>query len=531
MPVWPKIVYTFSASLRTAATRRKLREHHRSPAQQEHAFGALTRELAGTAFWKEAGIEAGMDYTRFQTRVPLHTYEQIAPAVERMKTGESDVLWPGHCTLFGLTSGTSNGSPRCLPMTDALLAHFRQAGFDALLYYTARAGHVGAFRGRHLFYGATAKLTPLDGAAPVAASAGEVSGIAALNLPKWAGEHLYEPGLSVAQIAAWDAQADAIATHTRSRDITLIAGVPNGVVQLYPSLYQKCSAETRPITHLQDQWPNLECYVHGGALIAPYAAELRQALGPDVAFHDIYVASEAFVAAQDAESGAQGLRLIADMGVFFEFVAMSDFDDLRIDQLGPKAVPIAGVRTGIDYVILVTTPGGLARYVLGDVVRFTSVAPPRLVYIGGTQLRLNAFDENVTEKDLTDVLVALCQRRDWTLVNFHVAPIFTSNTLTGQQHGRHEWWIELKPGTTATPIGPQMAEELDADMQRASALYARKRGAGMLQVPVVRLVMPGVFEHWLRFHNKWGGQHKMPRCRSDRLVADEFAQITNFARD
>src|SRR5262245_50107519 len=127
---------------------------------------------------------------------------------------------------------------------------------------------------------------------------------------------------------------------------------------------------------------------------------------------------------------------MADQGIFFEFITLSDFDDLRLDQLGVKAVTIAGARTGVEYVVLITTPGGLARYVLGDVVRFTSISPPRLIHVGGTQLRLNAFNENVSEKAVTDALVTLCERRNWTVVNFHVAPIFSGANLTGQARGR-----------------------------------------------------------------------------------------------
>jgi hypothetical protein len=164
------------------------------------------------------------------------------------------------------------------------------------------------------------------------------------------------------------------------------------------------------------------------------------------------------------------------------------------------------------------------------VVRFVSVAPPRLLYVGRTKLQLSAFGEHVIEKEVTDSLVGLCQRRGWTIVNFHVAPLFM-NTNTGQVRGRHEWWIELKPGTVATPTGPQMAAELDAELRRLNDDYDAKRKGGGLDAPFVRLVMPGVFEHWLRYQGKWGGQHKMPRCRSDRVIADELAQITNFARD
>jgi hypothetical protein len=163
-------------------------------------------------------------------------------------------------------------------------------------------------------------------------------------------------------------------------------------------------------------------------------------------------------------------------------------------------------------------------------VRFTSLEPPRLLYVGRTKLQLSAFGEHVIEKEVTDALLTVCQRKHWTIVNFHVAPIFV-NSLTGQNRGRHEWWVELRPGTNATPTGPQMAADLDLELQRLNDDYEAKRKGGGLDAPIVRLVMPGVFEHWLRYQGKWGGQHKMPRCRSDRLIADELAQVTSFARD
>lgn len=530
MPVWPQSFYSFGLSLQTAATEWKLRKKRSAPAAQARAFASLTTRLAATSVWKKAGIEAGMPYAKFRSRVPLQTYEQLEPAIERMIRGEADVLWPGRCTLFARTCGTSLGRPKLLPVTEELLAHFRAAGLDALLYYTVRVKHAGAFRGRHLFYGSPTTLVPLPGANGHTAFAAELSGIAALNLPRWAEKHLYEPGAEAAQLSDWEQKTAAIVAHSAPRDVTLIAGVPSWIALLGHELRARCSDGKKRITHLQGHWPNLECYVYGGAPIGPYANDLRTVLGPTVHFHEIYAASEGFIAAQDGEP-ARGLRLMADRGIFFEFLPMTEFDQTRLDQAGPKAVPLADVRAGIDYAVIVTTPGGLARHVMGDVVRFVSTEPPRLTYVGGTQLRLNSFGENVTEREITEALLAVCRRRGWTIVNFHVAPVFASGELTRQKRGGHEWWIELRPGTVATPMGPQMAADLDAELQHASEVYAARRQDGLIAPPVVRLVMPGVFEHWLRFHQKWGGQHKMPRCRSDRLVADELASVTNFARD
>jgi len=177
------------------------------------------------------------------------------------------------------------------------------------------------------------------------------------------------------------------------------------------------------------------------------------------------------------------------------------------------------VRIGENYVLLLTTPAGLCRYVVGDIVRFVSTEPPRLLHVGRTHLRLNAFEENLLEKELTDSLVAVCQRHNWTITNFHVAPLVVSS-LIGQTRGRHEWWVELRPNTNETPTGPIIAGHLDVDLATRSESYARKRLRNQMDAPIVRLVMPGFFAHWLDDQKMWGGQNKMPRCRSDRLIAD-----------
>lgn len=567
MPVWPKSIYTFGVNLKTAAVEWKLlRKKRAGPAWQEKTFAELTKRLAKTSHWRKAGVEAEMSYASFRARVPLHTTEQLAPAIERMKQGESDVLWPGRCSLFATTAGTTTGQPRHLPVTEELLEHFRRAGFDALLYHTVRVRHAGAFRGRHLFYGGSTALVPLGETPEPKPYAGELSGIAALNLPAWVEKHFYEPGTAIAQIPDWDAQLAALAARTGPRDVSLLAALPSWASLIADALREKYSIAKRRITHLQAHWPNLECYVHGGVPIGPFQEELRTMLGPTVTFHEVFVASEGFFAAQDTDAN-KGMRLMPDTGIFFEFVPLADFDETRLEQTGPKAVPLAEVKVGLDYAMIVTTPGGLARYVLGDVVRFLSTEPPRFIYVGRTRLRLNAFGENVSEKDITDTMVTVCRRRGWRIVNFHVAPLPTTPadgtqsplgltrsplgasrsplgttnsplTLTRSPlsaprgpKGRHEWWLELKPGTVTTPIGSQIAADLDIELRRTNLAYDAKRESGVLDAPFVRLVMPGVFEHWLRFHQKWGGQHKTPRCRSDRLVADELGTITHFAQD
>ena len=527
MPVWPKTILSLGANVLTARTSMRLRRDH-SPRAQRAAFRRLVRHLAGTSFWREAGISAGMTYDEFRARVAPRRYDDLRPAIEQMQRGEPGVLWPGKCTFFATTPGTS-GTAKVLPVTSEMLAHFRAGCRDSVLYYMARTGHTGVLRGRHLFLTGSTAVSPLDGGGAHRAFGGEWPGIAALNIPRWAEARLFEPGSEIAAMADGQPKVDAIIARSASRDVSLIAGMPPWVLQFAETLRAKRAEAGQPIENLQSLWPNLECYVHGGTPVTPYYSELRTVLGPEVNFHEVYAGSEGFYAAQDTASAGE-LRVMSDLGLFFEFIPLEDFDEARIASLGGKTFSLAEVKRGVDYVVLLTTPAGLARYVVGDIVRFTSLQPPRLTCVGRTTLQLSAFGERVIERDVTEVLVGVCQRHRWSIVNFHVGPLFGTN-LTGQTRGRHEWWIELKPGTVETPTGPQMAAELDAELQRLNRSYAERRSSGRIDAPTVRLVMPGVFRHWLRFHGKWGGQNKIVRCRSDRLIADELAQITKFARD
>lgn len=529
MPVWPKSLLLLGTSVLTPVTAARLRRKRGSVKDQQAAFAALKPKLAATSFWREAGVEATMDYDAFRSRVSPRRHEQLAAAIDRACAGESDVLWPGRCLFFAATAGTTTGESRLLPVTADMLAHFRGATRDALLYYTARVGHTGVFRGRHLLLSGTTALTPLSESKTEAAFATELGGIIALSMSPTADKHLLEPGTAIAQMSEGLAKFDAMAARVSRTDISLLAGLPNWVLQFTEALRDTSSPNGAQRANLQSLWPNLECLVHTGVPIAPFQRELRAVLGVNVRFHEVYAACEGILAAQDADPAA-GLRLMTDAGIFYEFIPLADFDESRLEQLGSKAVPLAEVRAGVEYVPLLTTPAGLARYCPGDVIQFVSTQPPRIAYVGRTGLRLDAFGEHVMERDLTESLVTVCQRHNWSLGNYHVAPRADAS-LTGHSRGAHEWWIELRPGLRETPTGPNLATELDAELQRLNADYATRRRNGILGAPVVRLVMPGVFEHWLRFRQQWGGQKKVPRCRSDRLAADDLKQVTNFARD
>lgn len=520
-------LFLAGAGLLTAHTVRKLRKPCGALAAQDRTFRALVPAYAGTSYGRAAGIERDLPYGQFRRRVPPQTYEQFIPWVERMKSGEADVLWPGRCSYYAVSSGTTAGPTKYLPVTAAMLAHFRRTGRDSLLYYAARQDRSRVFHGRHLFLGGSTVLAPLPESLPFPAYGGDLSGISARHLPRWAERFLYEPGMEIAQIEDWPAKIEAIVERTWNRDISLIAGIPSWILILAGRLRARGEARGQRLPNLQALWPRLECLVHGGVPLGPFAEELRSNLGPRVNFHEVYPASEGFIAAQDSDASA-GLRLMCDAGIFYEFLPMTEFNEAGLAGLGPKVVPLEEVRPGVDYALVMSTPAGLSRYVIGDVVRFVSTAPPRLVYVGRTRLQLSAFGEHVLEKEVTDALTAVGEAQGWRIGNFHVAPLFPDRRA-GQHLGRHEWWLEPHAGAVVVPGGPIIAAALDARLRHLNDDYAAKRAGGGLEMPVVRLVAPGGFEQWMRQKGRWGGQHKMPRCRSDRAIADELDSLTQRA--
>lgn len=513
---WLQHAVAFGALLRTTHVARRLGAGQ-AVRQQQRAWRALTARFAATEFGREHGIERSMSYAEFRQRVAPRTYEAFAPWIERMKRGAVDVLWPGQCAYYAVSSGTTAGRTKYLPITPEMIAHFRRAGLDSLCFYAQRTGGARVFRGRHLFLGGSTSLAPISNGDGFAAWGGDLSGITARHLPRWAERHLYEPGRDIAQMENWPEKLHAIAARTAPRNVTLLAGIPSWILVFTEQMRALTGRDT-----LKEVWPNFECVVHGGVPIGPFIGELMAAVGRSVNFHEVYPASEAFIAAQDADAAA-GLRLLADAGIFFEFLPMSRFDEARLDTLAAHVVPLEEVETGVDYALLLTTPAGLCRYVIGDVVRFISREPPRLCYVGRTKLQLSAFGEHVIEKELTDALAAVAARHGCTIANFHVAPRFV-DAQSGVARGFHEWWIELKPSPIA-PDADVLADELDREVQRLNDDYEAKRKGGGLDRPSVRLVPAGTFDAWMRARGKWGGQNKMPRCRSDRAIADELARL------
>jgi len=499
-----------TTGLETAKFARRIDDTQAISANQEKAFSKLFAGLTQTRYGADHLIEQGMDYQAFRRHVPLATAKSILPYVESALKGSPDELWPGRCRRFLRTNGATTGIPRVLPFTEPGLDHFRTAAFHTALLHTTNVGHAGIFHGRHLYLASTAE----DGSG----TAG-LPTVVAGNQPRWTEKFLFEPGKRTSSIPDWPERLEATVDRTIGQDITLIAGTPPHLVQLIEAVIRRLGHEGRAIRNLCDVWPNLECVVHGGSPIAPHLDDLREGLGRRVALHEIFLTSEALVAAQDGKPDG-ALRVLDDTGVFLEFLPIhAGVDDQK------QALPLSGVKANRDYELIVTTPSGLCRYRTDELVQFVSANPARLVYRGRRSLALPAGDSFVYDRDLADAMAKVCRRHNWTLEGFHISPLDT------EKYRRHEWWVELKPPCKETPISKAIEEELDEALRSSCKVYLDQRASGDQAPPLVRLITPGVFNLCRKELGPDRSDHRYAICRPDRQIAEQLTQYSGVHAD
>lgn len=521
MTLAPRFLVNFWARRLVARFGRRLRSPDRDRRGQQAALARWLALAARTEFGRQHGLTATTSYSHFREQLPLRPTEAFQPLVARMAAGERDVLLPGRCPLFVETAGTTGAQPLLLPAPSAVLDHFRAALRDAWFLHALRAGHARVFLGRHLHLGASIAVsedrnlyrTSLDG-------------LLALCLSAWTEANLRAPAGEIAALPEGPDKIAATVSAMLRKNVTLLAGTPEKLAALAEVVRAAAPDSVRPAPLLTTLWPRLECCVHTGAPLGLYADSVRGALPPEVRLHEVYAAAEGFFAAQDAVT-PEGLRLLTDTGVFFEFLPLTAYQESTLDRAGTDCVLLDQVRPDTDYVLVVTTPAGLGRCVPGDIVRFVSTQPPRLRLVGRTAHRLNLAGEQLNETDVRETLRAVCARNSWHPTAVHVAP-YVERSGAGQVLHAHEWWLELGTGTVRTPMANTLAPELDAELARRHPGYALRREQQQLGLPLVRLVMPGLFEAWARHHGKTAGLAKLAACRSDRFIADQLATLARF---
>lgn len=518
MTLAPRFLVNFWIGYRIARFGRRLSTLGSGITAQQAAFAHLMARSTATAFGRAHHLTARTTYAQFQATVPPRHYDYFVPWVERMTQGETGVLTPEKCPFFVETAGTTGSAPKLLPVPEAMLRHYRNGLRDALFFYARQTGHNGVFLGRHLHHGESTALREERGHYRTS-----LDGILTLSLTPWAEANLRAPAAPLARLPASPAKDLATAKAMLNEDVTLLAGTP-GAIHALAGATTKSAHPDQPPPHLQAIWPNLECVLHTGTPLGLYADRLRAALRPTVNFHEVYLAAEGIIAVQD-KLRMPGLRLLTDAGLFFEFLPFSDYHASTLAQAGPHCIPLEEVKPGIDYVLLLTTPAGLCRYVVGDIVRFVSTQPPRLEFIGRVHSQLDSCGEQVNARDLRETLLAVCQQNGWHPVNFHVAP-YVHRLAAGQSITCHEWWLELRTRTVKTPMANVLSPALDVELCRRNPHYAAKRVNQSLAAPSVRLVVPGLFDRWAEQQKK--AADKLPHSRSDRQIADQLAALAGF---
>ena len=476
---------------------------------QRNILNHLVRELAPLPVGQRFGLDrlrdAGEPAKHFRHSVPATSYADVADLIERVAQNEADVLFPGRALALAQTSGTTRhdgAGERLIPQSQRLLRHHASGGLAAFRR-AMLAGGPRVATGRFLMLGGSTTLSTNTAGVPV----GDLSGICATRLPRLL-QRRCEPGLSIALEDDWRRKIERIAERCGPRDVRAVAGVPSWCLVLFAAV---CAG--RGTTRVSDAWRHLGVLVYGGHAVEPFLPALRQHLAPSTQMLEVYAASEAFLAVGArawalAGQGPASLELLWDCGVYLEFVP----DGGRADEaVGPHEI-----EAGQVYVPLVTTPGGLVRYEIGD--RVLGVGPGLIRFAGRTRTHLSVFGEHVEGYALAAALEHACSLTGATVTAYHVAPRFPTSQ---DPRGAHEWWVEFgrQPHDCAV-----FASAIDAYLCEHVLDYAaHRRGDAQLLAPSVVVLPAGTIENYLSRQGRLGGQHKMPQAWPDRSVADELA--------
>ena len=474
-------------------------------AVQRRTLRSLVHTARRTRFGRDHGFGAIRTVAEFQGAVPLRTYEDLWAQYLRDRYPVLDNLtWPGRIPYLALTSGTTQGATKYIPVSRAMLASNQRAAQAMVAFHMDSRPDSRLFHGRLFFLGGSSDLERL---AP-GVRQGDLSGIAARELRAWLRPYTFPP-LELALEPDWDRKLARLAEFSLKEPITLVGGVPSWLLVLFHRLLEISGKAT-----IAEVWPALEVVVHGGVKFDPYREAFAKTLGsPTVRLQETYPCSEGFIAFGDPQTGL--LRLVYNHGIFYEFVPVEELGSER-----PTRHWLGDVRTGVNYAIVVSTCAGLWAHVIGDTVRFESLSPPLLTFTGRTKYSLSAFGEHLINEEVEGAIAAASAATGASVRDWHVGPVF-SGAL-----GHHCYVVEfLKPPDDLLAF----REALDADLCRRNADYQAHRAEGVgLPRPALVVAGPGAFNAWMRSRGKLGGQNKVPRMDNEGTLT---RQLVGYLRE
>jgi hypothetical protein len=468
---------------------------------QREVLQDLVTSAQYTEFGRKYHFSKLFNVKSYKQEVPIHEYDDMKGYIHRIMNGQQNILWNTPIHWFAKSSGTTSDKSKFIPLSEESLqdCHYKAAK-DVLTLYYAFNPDSELLTGKGLVIGGSHTIHQVNAETQY----GDLSAVLLQNSPFW-GHWLRTPDLSIALMDEWENKIEKLAENTIKENVTSISGVPTWTLVLLKRILEITGKRT-----ISEVWPSLELYMHGGVSFTPYKEQFNKLIGKKVNYLEMYNASEGFFGA-DEIPGDDGMLLFVDHGIFMEFMPVSEYG-----SKAPQTLGLQDVELGKQYAPVISTNGGLWRYLLGDSVQFTSLDPFRIRVSGRLKHFINAFGEEVIV-DNTDKAIAVASDRTGAIVNdYTAAPVYFSDS----DNGAHEWLIEFEKSPESLE---QFSTELDNALKQINSDYEAKRHKDIaLRKPLVHKLRKGVFNQWLKDKGKLGGQHKVPRLSNDRKFIDEI---------
>ena len=487
------------------------RHYTQGMALQKEVQDYLVRHARDTEYGHAHLFANIHDYDSFAAHIPLNTYEELKEYIDRMRHGESDILWPGRTKWYAKSSGTTNDKSKFIPVTaDGLKDIHYAGGTDTVALYLRNHPESRLFDGKALILGGSHAPNYNVSHSLV----GDLSAILIENINPLV-NLVRVPKKQTALLSDFELKRDRIARETLHKNVTNLSGVPSWMMSVLSRVLELSGKR-----YISDVWPNLEVFFHGGVAFSPYRQQYEELIPKaDMNYMETYNASEGFFGLQD-DPADPAMLLMLDYGVFYEFIPMDEFGNEH-----PTVLPLRGVEKGKNYAVVISTSCGLWRYIIGDTIRFTSTDPYKFIITGRTKHFINAFGEELIVDNAEKALAYACQQTNAEVSEYTAAPVFMDNRAKCQ----HQWLIEF----AREPHSLQaFADILDHKLQEINSDYEAKRYKNITLQPLqIVKARPGLFNDWLKAKGKLGGQHKIPRLSNSRQYIDELIEINNSAKN
>lgn len=469
-------------------------------AAQDKILNEIVSTAKSTKFGHDHNFSSIQTHADFKSAVPVRDYELLSPYVNEILKGTPDILWPGKPEYFAKTSGTTSGT-KYIPITKASIPNHINSARDALLNYVHETGNSQFLDGNLIFLSGSPILNQTAGI-----NTGRLSGIVNHHVPSYLRSNQM-PSYQTNCIEDWEDKVDKIVEETLSKNMTLISGIPPWVQMYFDKIQEKTGKD------IKDVFPNFSLFVHGGVNFEPYKAKLFDSIGKSVDSIETYPASEGFIAFQDKQE-AEGLLLLLDSGIFYEFIPADEYFDEK-----PTRLNISEVKTGVNYAVIINSNAGLWGYSIGDTVKFVSTDPYRIIVSGRIKHFISAFGEHVIGEEVEKAMNhAVSLFPETEIVEFTVAPQVTpENGLP-----RHEWYVEF--GQAPADFSA-FSQAINSRLQELNSYYDDLITGNILENLKIIALQKGAFINHMKSLGKLGGQNKVPRLSNDRKIAESLLKF------